>query len=234
VIAAVALALAPANTSQIWTGRTTLKIGLAPSTEYFLQPAGSAMALIEPPRSTAARISAAIFREHVVSRAAFDPATAAASRPMVSSSLRAIALDTGRDVPVELSAASPADVRAALRAVTAEIEQAHGEILNQQLQLLQSRIDEAKSRIAVIEKSSDRLNERVIYVWNELQDRVQRDTNLKKASESSVLLPETDISILGPRRNETLRSSLLAGLCMLIAMIVLTIVVSPPARTPAD
>jgi hypothetical protein len=215
------------------------------------------VAAVETPRNAAARISNPVFKSRVVSQAAFEPATTAVSRALVSSSLRGIALEGDRDVSIELSAGSAADVQAAFRAVAAEIERAHSDIFNRRLQFLQARIDEAKSRIAVIEKSSDRLNDRIfsatsdektqsrpsilaptpatsVPAWNELQDRIQLDTNLKQLSEPSVLRLEADTSIVGPRSVGTLRSSLLAGLAMFIAMIVLTIVVSPPVRTSAD
>jgi hypothetical protein len=255
VVAAVVIAAGLASTSQIWTGKTTLKIGLAPTTEHILQLAGPPMSVIETPRSTVARISDPIFRARVASHAAFETATAAASRSMVSSSLRAIVLDNDREIWIELSAASAADVQAAFRAVGAEIERAHSEILNRRLPLLQSTIDEAKSRIAAIEKSSERLNERVLSLvadsknalppssiapiaaasipaWNDLQDRIQRDANLKELSEPSVL--ESEIFLQGHRSMGTLRSSLLAGFGMLVAMIILTIVVSPRARSSAE
>jgi hypothetical protein len=257
VVAAVAFALTQANTVQIWSGRTTLAIGLAPNLDYILLPISPPMAAIETPRSTVARISGPAFKGQVISRAAFEPATAALSRSMVSSSLRAIDLNTDRDVALELSAGSAADVQAAFHAVAAEIERAHGDILNRRLQFLQVRIDEAKSRIAVIEKSTDRFNDRIfsatsdekaqlrpsiltptpatsVAAWNELQDRIQLHTNLKQLSEPSVLRLEADTSIVGPRSVGTLRSSLLAGLAMFIAMIVFTMVVNSPMRTSAD
>jgi hypothetical protein len=257
VAAATAYALAQANTVQTWSGRTTLTIGLAPTPDYILHDSGAPTAVIETPRSTIARISDPIFRNKVLSRAAFEPATAAVSRPMVSSSLRAIDLNADRDVAVELSAGSAADVQAAFGAIAAEISQAHGEILNKRLQLLQNEINDAKSRIAVLEKSSDELNERIfnaasgensasrvsvfmpglamsIPAWNELRDRIQRDTNLKELSEPSALHLETDAYLLMPRSVGALRASILAGLAMLVAMIVLTVVVNPLVRRPAD
>jgi hypothetical protein len=256
-VAAVAFALAQANTVQVWTGKTTLTIGLSPTADYILQGNGPSMSAIETPRGTIARISSSAFRGEVVARAAFEPTTAAASRSMVSSSLRGIDLSNDRDVAVELSAVSAADVQAAFRAVAAEIDRTHGEILKRRLQLLQSRIDEAKSRIALIEKSNDRLNDRIfnaspdekaqlrpstftlipaasIPAWNTLQDRIGRDTTLKELSEPSVLRLENDTYLLMPRSTGGLRASILAGLAMLAAMIVLTIVVNRPVRATAD
>jgi len=249
--AIVVFALPQASTDQIWTGRTVLRIGLMPTAEYILETPGAPTTAIEAPRNVAARISDYLFKAEVVSHAAFEPATAAISKPMVSSSLRGIVLEGDRDVAVELSAGSSADVKAAFRAVAAEIDRVHGEILNRQLKYLQGWIDEAKGRIAVIEQSSERLNDRVlgttaedktaaraitapvpaasIPAWNELKDRIQRDTNLKELAEPSALRLDGEISMQA-RSIGTLRSSLLAGFAMLLAMIVLTIVISSPSR----
>jgi hypothetical protein len=257
VAAAVAFALTPANTTQVWTGKTTLTIGMVPAVDYLLQSFGPPLATIEGSRNAVARISDPEFRRQVVSRAAFEPATAAVSRPMVASSLRAIALDNDRDISVELSAGSDADVHAAFHAVAAEIDRAHNAILNRRLQLLQGRIDDAKSRIAAIEKAAERANDRAlgaatddknlsrlfvlepalaaaIPTWNNLQDRIQSDEILKELSEQSVLHLDAAMSVLPPRPLATLRFSLLAGFGMLIAMIILFIIVSPSVRTSAD
>jgi hypothetical protein len=256
VAASVAFALAQPNTVQAWTGKTILTIGLAPPIDYVLQGGGSPLAPIETRQNMAARISDPIFRKKVVNQATFEPATAGFSRAMVSSSLRGIAGESDRDVAVELTAGSAADVQAAFRALAAEVGQVHGDILNRRLQPLRARIEEAKDRIALIEKSSDRLNDRIFNAasndknqvhssltpspvtstpaWNELHDRIQNDTNLTKLSEPSVLHLETDTYPLVPRSVEALRASLLAGLAMLMVMIALTIIISPPVRVPPD
>ncbi len=251
VAAAVAFALVRADTVQVWTGKTTLTIGLSPTADYILQGNGPLTSTIDTPRSTVARISDPAFKNQVVSRAAFEPATAAVSRSLVSSSLRGIVLEGEREVAIELSAGSAADVQAAFRAIAAEIDRTHGEILKRRLQLLQSRIDEAKSRVALIETSNERLNDRFFNVspdektqvrplifnlvpaasipaWNTLQDRIERDTTLKELSEPSVLRLE-NYTFLMPRSTNALKASILAGLAMLAAMIVLTIVVNRPA-----
>jgi hypothetical protein len=251
VAATVAFALSQADTVQAWSGRTTMRIGLAPTVDYILLMSGAAITAVEAPRSVVARISNAAFRDQIVRRAAFEPATAAVSRAMVSSSLRAIDLNNDRDVAVELSAGSAADVQAAFRAIAAEIDGAHGEIINRRLQLLQVKIDEAKSRIALIEKSSDQLMDRIfntgsddktklnpaifssIPAWNNLQDRIQHDTNLKELIEPSVLHLDTGTYLQGPRPIAALKASILAGLTMLLAMIVLTIVVGTRVRPSA-
>src|SRR6267154_3106599 len=67
VAAAVAFALAHANTVQTWSGRTTLTIGLAPTVDYILQPISPPVAVVETPRNAAARISNPVFKGRVVS-----------------------------------------------------------------------------------------------------------------------------------------------------------------------
>lgn len=255
VAASVTFALYQPNTVQGWTGKTTLTIGVAPSIEYVLQSSGAALTPLETPRNVVARIYDPVFRSKVLNQAAFESATAAFSRGMVSSSLRAIAGESERDVAVELTAGSAADVQAAFRALAAEISQSHGDILNRRLQPLQARIEDAKRRIALIEKLSDRMNDRIfntnfddkmrpsivapssavsIPAWNELQDHIQRDTNLTQLSEPSILHLEANTYPLVFRSIGALRASILAGLAMLMAMIVLTIVISPRVHGTAD
>jgi hypothetical protein len=257
VAAAVTFASYQTGASEAWTGKTTLTIGLAPPTDYVLAGSGSPLAPIETPRDTVARLSDPVFRNKVVNQAAFESATAALSREMVLSSLRGIAGESDRDVAVELTAGSAADVQAAFRALAGEIGQVHGDILKRRLQLLQAESDEAKRRIALIESSSEALKNRLLGTgsddkaqpspststsnlaallpaWNDLRDRIQSDTNLTQLSEPSVLHLEAYTYFLASRSLGTLKASLLAGLGMLIAMIVLTVVVGAPVRAPAD
>jgi hypothetical protein len=169
---------------------------------------------------------------------------------MVSSSLRGIALDNGRDVAVELSAGSAADVQAAFVALAEEIGMVHTDVLNRRLQPLQGRISDAKSRIALIQKAFDDQNQRIldsaesknqshspalapplpasILLWNELHDRVQTYTNLVELSEPTVVHPEPDTYPVASFSLEPLRTSILTGIIMLAAMTVLTIVVNHP------
>jgi hypothetical protein len=247
VAAAVAFAMAQASSVQIWSGRTTLTLGMVPSTNYLLLTAEPALELVEPARTTVAQTSDPGFRAEVLNQTAFEPATSALSRSLVSSSLRGIVLDGDRNIAIELSAASPADVETALRAFGMQIVKKHDAILNQRNQMLQERIERAKSRMTEIEKSSDQLADRLfaatddkskprpvifnlIPAWNELQDSIQRDTNLKQLTESSVLHLETGNYLQGPRSVAALRASLLAGLAMLLAMILLTVAINVRAR----
>jgi hypothetical protein len=256
VTAAVSIALYQPN-KPVWTGRTTLTIGLAPPTDFLLAKFGSPLTPIETPRNAVARISDPIFRNKVLNQAAFESATAAFSRAMVSSSLRGVANEIDRDVEVELTAGSPADVQAAFRALAAEIDKEHGDILDQRRQYLRARIEETKSRIALIEKASGNLNDRIFTAgsdnkdqlptssqasglavlvpsWNKLQDRIQLDTKLDQLSEPSVLHLDADRFTLAARSVSTLRTSILAGLVMLAAIIILTIVVRARTQASAD
>jgi hypothetical protein len=255
VVAALTFALYKPTTVEVWTGKTTLTLGVAPAVDYVLQGSGSALTPVEPPRSVVARISDPVFKNRVVTRADFAPATAASSRDMVAASLRAIAGESDRDVVVELTASSAADVQAAFRALAAEIGEIHGEMLKRRLKPVQDEIDKAKGRIAQIENSYERLNNRIfdgatddknrslimapsvvasIPAWNELQDRIQRDTNLTGLSEPSVVHLEVNTYSVEHRSIGTLKASILAGLAMLLAAIVLTIVVGTPKRLSAD
>ena len=117
------------------------------------------------PRRTVARLSDPAFKELIVKRAAFEPATASVSRSMVASSLRGIMLDKERDIAIELSAGSAADVQSAFRAIAAEIGAAHTAILDRQLEVVQNRIDEDKGRTRR-DREGNRRVERCAYQVN--------------------------------------------------------------------
>jgi len=248
--AIVGYALTASGKVDIWSGRAMLTIGMAPASAFIAQKSGPALTLIEPPQRTVARLSDPIFKESALKRATFEPATASISRSMVASTLRGIALDKERLVAIELSAGSASDVQSAFRAIAAEIGTLHEAILNRQLEVVQDRIDESKSGIAAVESGVDDLNGRIVRsfssagndqarlsavggmmsAWTELQDRLRDDTALQRLSEPTVLRPNADNLVVNRRSIETLRNSLLAGAAMLIAMVILTIVVTPSGR----
>lgn len=252
--AAVTFALTTSSGTDIWSGRAVLTVGLAPSSDFTVQKSGSTVVPIEKPRRTIARLSEPAFKELIVTHATFQPATASISKSMVASSLRGIELDKERDIAIELSAGSAADVQSAFRTVAAEIGAIHAAILERQLDVLQRRIDSDKSRIAALESEFRELNERAlqstptprndeqptssampivvtkILAWNELQNQVRDDTTLKQLGEPTVLRVDADNLVVTHRSIERLRASLLTGAAMLVAMIVLTIAVSPLGR----
>lgn len=252
--ATVTYALTASGRIEIWSGHAILTVGLAPASEFIAQKSGPAVTPIEAPRRTVARLSDPAFKALIVKQAAFEPATASISRSMVASSLRGIVLDKEREIAIELSAGSVADVQSAFRAIAAEISAAHAAILDRQLEVVQSRINEVRFRIAAIEKEIGELNDRIlkstplprrnepprspitpmlattISAWNELQSLVRNDTALKQLSEPTALRIETEDLVVTHRSIERLRASLLAGAGMLVAMIILTIVVNPPRR----
>jgi hypothetical protein len=257
IAAAATFALYQPDANQAWTGKTTLRIGVAPPADYVLAGSGSPLTPIETPRNTVARLSDPIFRNKVVNQAAFESPTSAFSKAMVSSSLRGISGESDRDVTVELTAGSAADVKAAFSALAEEISRVHGDIMKRRLQLLQAKSDDAKRRIALIETSSAVIGNRLlgtgsddkaqpnpsastenfavlVPAWHGLQDRVQNDTSLAQLSEPSALNLDVNTYFLASRSLGTLRASLLTGLSMLIAMIILTIIVGTPARVSAD
>ena len=69
VVAALAYALAPANTVAAWGGRATLRIGLAPASEYIMLRTGAPLVTIEAQRDVVAQISDPNFRQQEIGRA---------------------------------------------------------------------------------------------------------------------------------------------------------------------
>jgi hypothetical protein len=245
VAAVVAFAIAQVGAVQMWSGRTTLTIGLVPSVNYLLFAGSPSLEPIESQRALVSRISDPGFRTEVLNRAAFEPASAARSRSSVGASLRGVVLGGDRDVAIELSAASSADVEAGLRALDAEIGKVHGEVLAERMKLLDRLIEQDRHRVAEIEQSSDQLLDRIfkdfqdksqlsifsaIPAWGDLQDRIQRNAILKELVERSVVHLKSGGFVQGPRSVATLRTALLAGLAMLVAMIILTVVLDMRAR----
>jgi len=235
VAAAVALAVAEAGSLQLWSGRTTLTIGLVPSLNYLLLPTHDAnVSPIEAPRHLAARISDPGFRAEVLNQAKFEPSSAARSRSLVASTLRGIALESDRDVAIELSAASPADVEAAFRALWNKIDKVHSAILENRLKFLRDKIARETSQMGLVEKSGDEWNNLLFPPRGNPDGRTERDINLRQLSGPSVIHLEPGTFIQGKRSVATLKASLLAGFAMLVAMAALTFAINlrtqPPAR----
>ena len=250
--AAVTFALSRSAPDQIWSGKTIVTIGMAPTRSYFLQEVGPVLAPIETQRDVITQISDPAFKNKIMSRAAFGPAEAAFSREMATSSLRAVALVNERDVAVEVSAATEEDVQAVLRVMATEIENEHKAILKERLDSVSEEVEDLQNRIAVVEKSlesagrtqgafaNDMSQPRPpvamqdvpssTSTWSALKDRVRRSSNLIKFSEPTVFHAEPDSYPRAARSIGALRASILAGLGMLAAMIVLTIVVSSSTR----
>jgi hypothetical protein len=246
--ATLAFVFVRSDEPQVWTGKTILTIGTAPTKSYLIQETGSALSLIKAPREIVAEISDPRFRNRILAQTAFQPATAAFSRGMAASSLRAVSLNGDRDVAVEVSAASDADVQAVLRELAAEIEKEHKEIIKERLEAVSAELEDLKSRVALIEKSFASIGAPdsvaheesqsrppvalpySIQTWSDLKDRIRRGSNLITFSEPTVFRAEADSYSRAPRSIGVLRTSILAGLAMLVAMIVLTIVVSSRPR----
>ncbi|WP_441237345.1 hypothetical protein [Bradyrhizobium sp. 930_D9_N1_4] len=238
-----------------WTGKTIVRIGLVPGAEYLLQDNGAPLAPIESARNLVARVSDPIFVTKVMAGAKFEPATAALSRKLAASSLRAVALEGDRNVSVEVSAGSSADVEAVFRSLADEITSIHDAIGQKRLDALRANLADMQRRVDFIEKSIVELGPRMLSVtregrdqsgpsvlvpnlagaaefWNKLRDRVQRNTNLLELTEKTVIYIEPDSYPRTERSIGPERAAILAGLAMLIAMVVLVIVTAPARRYP--
>jgi hypothetical protein len=254
IVAALAFAFYRPPTTEVWTGKSKLTIGMAPPLPFVLQNSGPPLVPLEPPRGLIGRMSAQDFKDKVASRAAFDPNTASLSRSMVINSLRGIDLDGARDVAVELSAGSPGDVHAAYTALAAEIGEVHGDLLKRSLQPLRARIEDANARVALIEKANESLNERLLNAessdrnrwgpasvapsitptlpaWMQLKDRIQVDETLSELAQPTIVWSAPPTLSIASRSAGTLRQSLAGGFLMLVAIGLLTLVVSRRAKS---
>jgi hypothetical protein len=237
-----------------WTGKTVVKIGMVPASDYLIQDNGPPLAPVESNRNLVARISDPVFVSKVVGAAKFEPATAALSRKLAASSLRAVAQEGERNVSVEVSASSNADVEAVFRALAAEISSAHDAISQRRLDALRANIADMQHRVDFIEKSVADLGPRILSAsregrdqtgppiivpsfawvaefWNKLRDRIQHNTNLLELAEKTVINLEPDSYPRKMRSIDPARAAILAGLAMLVAMVVLVIVATPVRRS---
>jgi hypothetical protein len=239
-----------------WTGKTIVRIGMVPGTEYLLQDSGAPLAPIESKRSLIGRMSDPIFLTKVIGRAKFEPATAAFSRKLAASSLRAVALEDDRTVSVEVSAGSSADIEAVFRSLADEIGSAHDAISQRRIDTLRTNLTDMQRRVDFIEKTIVELGPRMMSVtrdghdqfgppvlvpnlagavelWNKLKDRVQRNANLLEFTEKTVVYVEPGSYPLTERSIGPERAAILAGLATLVAMVALVIVAAPKRRYPS-
>lgn len=236
-----------------WTGKTIVRIGLVPGFDYLLQDSGSPLEPVESNRSLVSRVSDPIFRIKVMGAAKFEPANAVVSKKLATSSLRAVALEGYRDVSIEVSAASSADVNSVLQALADEIIRTHDAIIQRRLERLRANLTDLQSRIGFIEKSFTELGPRMLGVtrdgpdqagaqssapnltgaaefWSKLRDRAQRTANLLELTEKTVIYVDPDSYQLSKRTIAPIRAALVAGLAMLAAMITLIVVVGAHRR----
>jgi hypothetical protein len=232
IAAAVTLAVAEAGSTQIWSGRTTVTIGMAPSLSYLLLSAYDPnVSPIEAPRHLAARISDPGFRAEVLNQAKFEGPTAARSRSLAASTMRGIGLVGEREIAIELSAASPADVEAVFRALGHQIDKVHNAILENRKRFLQEKM--ARDRIRMeSEKSRDELNSLLFPSRGRPDDRLEGDMVLGQLSGPSVMHLEPGTFIQGKRNVATFTASLLAGFVMLVAMAALTFAINFRTQPP--
>lgn len=236
-----------------WTGKTIVKIGLAPPSDYLLLGNGPPIAPIESSRSLVARVSDPTFLTKVIGSTKFEPATASFSKELAGSTLRAVALEGDRTVAVEVSAGSGADVEAVFRSLADEISSAHDAISQRRLATLRGNLTDMQRRIDFLEKTITELGPRMLSTaregrdqagapllvpslgraaefWNKLRDRAQRDANLLELTEKTVIYVEPGSYPQTKRSIEPGRAAILAGLAMFAAMIVLTILTAPRRR----
>jgi hypothetical protein len=225
---AVTFVLFRSDAPQVWTGKTIVTIGTAPTKSYLILEGGPGLAPIKSQRDVIADISDPLFKKKIMAQTTFRPATAAFSREMAASSLRAAALNNDRDVAVEVSAASDEDVQAVLRGLAAEIEKEHQEMIKQRLESVSAEVEDLQSRISLIEKSlesgsrapsffEDKSQPRppvalqdASRTWSELKDRIRRGSNLIKFSEPTVFRAEPDSYPHAARSRRALRASIRA------------------------
>lgn len=250
-LAAAVLAFALHHPVEIWTGRMRITIGEAPPLSFIFQSSGPSLAPLEPSRALVARLSDKYFREKIGNSVSFAPETAAVSKTAVISSLRGIVLEDEKEIMVEVSAGSPGDVQAALEAVATQIGNIHRELMDRSLRPLRARIEDARVRIAIMEKSNDELNRMLLSAnadgksqlarpdfaptltsalpaWNTLRDRVQVDENLAISSRPTKSEQAREVSPTALRSVGALSASLLAGLLMLITATLLFAALSSP------
>ena len=135
---------------------------------------------------------------------------------LVSSSLRGIVLDGERSIAIELSAASPADVEVGVSRIrhgnrqdawrdprSADPDAARADRQGEEPNDRDREIERSNWRDRLFTASEDKSKPRpaifnLISAWNELQDSIQRDTNLKQLAEPTVLHLEAGNYLQGP------------------------------------
>src|SRR6185437_11617163 len=217
VATVVALAIAQMSAVEVWSGRISIRTGLAPTTDFLLTRSAPAMQAIEPTRVSIARLSDPGFKTEVLNHISFAAKAADLSRSMAWSSLRGIELNSDRDFAIEVTSASSADTEAVLRAFGSEIIKLQRAVMDERLHILQDRIEKSRARLAAIEKSSNELANKLLGAsddekvpraalfgffptWNDLLDGIESDENVVKLCEPSTMHFEPGVSVQGPRR----------------------------------
>jgi hypothetical protein len=232
-LAVLILYVVPAD-PPVWTVRTAFTIGNSINPDSVINASLTPQGQVEGYRIVVALISTPVFRQTIANTSQFESATAARSRQLVFDTLRAHP-QSDSSIEIEFTAASPADCRAAYRAIADRIERRHAALFEQNVKLLQASIDDYTARAVQLKQwedaylqpgdqpsASDKASKSGLGIaWNDTKERIRRLEAAKLLLTKTTFPPESEVYVNGPLSRGTVRSSALAGLAVLVAVLFL-------------
>jgi hypothetical protein len=232
-LAVLTLYVLPAD-PPVWTVRTAFTIGSSVDPNSVINGSPAPQGLVEGYRLVVALISTPVFRQTIANTSQFESQSASRSKQLVFDTLRAHP-QSDSSIEIEFTAASPADCRAAYRAIADRIEQRHAVFFEQNVKLLQASIDDYKARSVQLKQWEDAYlqpgdqpsangkdsKSGLGVAWNDTRERLRRLEAAKLLLTKTTFPPESEVYVNGPLSRGTVRSSALAGLAVLFAVLLL-------------
>lgn len=232
-LAVLTLYVLPAD-PPVWTVRTAFTIGNSINPDSVINGSLAPQGQVEGYRIVVALISTPVFRQTIANTSQFESETAARSKQLVFDTLRAHP-QSDNSIEIEFTAASPADCRAAYRAIADRIERRHAVLFEQNVKLLQASIDDYTARSVQLKQwedaylqpgdqpsVSDKDSKSGLGIaWNDTRERLRRLEAAKLLLTKTTFPPESEVYVNGPLSRGTVRSSALAGLAVLAAVLLL-------------
>jgi hypothetical protein len=210
-----------------WDLRTTFHIGKSADPELAIEGYERIRSGIEGYRSFISVISSPAFREKVASAAEFEPESAVLSKRLVFNTLRAYA-SNDYDIEVELTSASAADCRAALRVIVDQIEQRHRPLFDRSARMLGAAVDDYRKRADQLKNWADAggpgdPRPDIAKSWSETRERLRRLEAAVPLVTPTRPPDDAEIYLNGPLSTDTVRLSAMAGLALILCIIILAL-----------
>ena len=223
-----------------WNLRATFHIGNSSNAASLIQDSLTLQGTVERYALVVGLISNPGFRQAIADTSEFEPGSAALSKKLVFSTLRASALNDN-DIGLEITAASAADCRSAYRNIAKRIEQRHASFSDENARVLKKAIDDYRERSVQLKKWEDALarpdtpssNEHAndtAYLrsglgvsWNETREHLRRLEAIELLTTPTRFPAESEVYVDGPLSNNSARLSSLAGIIVVLCALMLAL-----------
>jgi hypothetical protein len=224
----------------VWSLRTIFHTGVSVNPWSLVDGPTAVQGGLAQYTAVVALISSPAFRETIARVTTFEPDSAARSKQLIFSTLRAHALNDN-DIELQFTAASAADCRSAYRTIVDRVKQQQAPLFDRNAKLLRAAIDDYRERSIQLKKWEDakaqpdsaspaerpsspndfKLDPGMN--WGEAREQLRRLEAIEILTTPTSFPAETDVYVNGPLSNNAARLSALAGLVIILCTLLLAL-----------